>query len=377
MADPKPYTRGMASTPFTLAALATMAVPGLEVYSAREHTYGDNDELVAAALTTDRGEVIVRVPREAAAEHILGGELLSLAALSEGARAMLPFAIPEVLGQTTAGETRAVVFTYLPGGKVATSTLDADALLLRSIAASLGALHSLPLSVVSDAGLPVRSAMDARENAARLVRRAQDTRLVPSAVLSRWEAILDDDRLWEFEPTVIHGNLQLDQFLVEGDTITGILGWSALAVDDPAQDLAWVCASGAETFHSALAQYREVREISDAAAFERRAFFTHELELAKWLLHGVELHDQNVIDDAVLMFDSLVDRLSSTPLSDDTHKPLSVTEVESMLDETPAHALETQPIPIIGPEADSDSESGSESGSEPDSVHGHPTRPGE
>lgn len=345
----------MASTPLTLAALATLAVPGLEVSSAREHTYGDNDELVAAVLSTNIGEVIVRVPREAAAEHILGGELLSLAAFSEGVRAALPFDVPEVLGQTSAGNTRAVVFSYLSGGKIASPTLDPEALLLESLASCIGALHALPLSVVSDAGLPVRSAMDVRENSARLVRRAQDTRLAPSSILSRWEAVLDDDRLWEFEPTVTHGNLEVDQFLVDGDNITGVLGWSSLAVDDPAQDFAWICASGTEAFSSALHRYREKREISDPEAFMRRAFFAHELQLAKWLLHGVEHHDKSIIDDAVLLLDGLVDKLGSAPSLADTHQPLSVGEVESLLAETPSHALETQPIPIIEPESHPDS----------------------
>lgn len=345
----------MASTPFTLAALATLAVPGLVVHSAREHTYGDTDELVAAVVVTDRGELIVRVPREAASEQILGGELLGLAALTEGARSLLPFSIPTVLGQTKAGNTRAVVCTFLSGNKLDATHISADALVLASIAATLRAIHALPQSIVSDAGLPVRTAQDARENAARLVRRAQETRLVPAAVLNRWHSVLDDDALWQFEPTVVHGNMQIEQLLVNNEHVIGVLGWSALAVDDPAIDLAWMCAAGENTFGSALARYRQERDVTNPEAFRARAFFYHELEVARWLLHGVDTHDQTVIDDAVAMFDALVDRLPFAQAAVPTHETLTVTQVESIL--TPVDAAVTEPIAIVeSPLAPTDSD---------------------
>lgn len=344
----------MASTPFTLAALATLAVPGLIVHSAREHSYGDADELVAAVVVTDLGELIVRVPREAASEQILGGELLGLAALTEGARSLLPFAVPTVLGQTKAGSTRAVVCTFLPGSKLDAAHISADALVLASIAATLRAIHALPLSIVSDAGLPMRSAEDARENAARIVRRAQATRLVPAAVNSRWESVLDDDALWQFEPTVVHGNMQIEQLLVHNEHVTGVLGWSALAVDDPALDLAWICATGTETVDSALARYSQERDVSNPEAFRARALFYHELEVAKWLLHGVDTHDQSVTNDAVAMFDAMVDRLPFAPAAVPTHETLNVTQVESIL--TSPDAALTEPIAILNQPLDSSDE---------------------
>jgi len=335
----------MASTPFTLAALATLAVPGLIVHSAREHSYGDSNELVAAVLTTDQGELIVRVPRDATAEQLLGGELLSLAALTEGARSVLPFEVPRVLGQTQAGQTRAAVFTFLPGSKIKSSRIAPDALILSSLASTIRSIHTLPQSIVHDAGLPVWSAQDSRENAARLVNRAERTRLIPASVESRWNQVLDTAGLWEFEPTVTHGNLNSEQFLVQNEHITGVLGWSQLAVDDPALDFAWLAASGEETFDAAVRLYRQTRDISDPAAFRARAFFVHELEIAKWLLHGVDTHDQTIIDDAVSMFDALVDRLSSAPSALPENETLSVAEVESLL--SPVEEAITEPIAII------------------------------
>lgn len=333
----------MASTSFTLAALATMAVPGITVISAREHSYGDSDELVAAVIQTDRGELIVRVPRDATAERSQSAELLGLAALTVGARSMLPFEVPEVLGLTGAGQTRAVVYTYLSGEKVANEALAPDALIIGSVAAALRAIHSLPISLIADAGLPNYSAEACRENAARLVRRAHQTRLVPAAITSRWEQILDDDAIWAFEPTVIHGNIEQEQFLVENDHVVGLLGWSELSVDDPARDLAWSLAAGEATFESLLSRYDQERDITDLTSFAARVHFYHELEVAKWLLHGIDTHDKRVIDDAVLMFDVLMDRLPTAPRTTVEHQPLNVEQVEQLLDSTAVtKALETE-----------------------------------
>lgn len=335
----------MASTSFTLAALATMAVPGITVISAREHSYGDSDELVAAVIQTDQGEMIVRVPRDANAERSQSAELLGLAALTVGARSMLPFEVPEVLGLTGAGQTRAVVYTYLSGEKISNEALAPDALIIGSVAAALRAIHSLPISLIADAGLPNNSAEACRESAARMFRRAQQTRLVPAAISSRWEQILDDDAIWSFEPTVIHGNIEQEQFLVENDHVVGLLGWSALSVDDPARDLAWSLAAGEATFDSLLARYDQERDITDLASFATRAHFYHELEIAKWLLHGVDTHDRQVIDDAVLMFDVLMDRLPTAPRPTSEHQPLNVEQVEQLLDSTTVtKALETESV---------------------------------
>ena len=75
----------MATTPFTLAALATSAVPGLVVTGTRTHTMDGEGEFTAAVLTTETGDVIVRVPVSPAAEVKQSAELLSIAALAEGA----------------------------------------------------------------------------------------------------------------------------------------------------------------------------------------------------------------------------------------------------------------------------------------------------
>lgn len=329
------YAERMASTPLTLAALATSAVPGLEVVAYREHTGEDAGDFASAVLVTGDRELIVRVPRTPAAEVQQSAEMLGLAALAEGARSALPFEVPEVLGLTRAGDTRAVVSTFLAGGHIEAGALESEALLLQPIAEAIAAIHRLPVQPVQQAGLTVRSAEEVRQTAARIVDRAADTRLLPELVQTRWLETLASDRLWDFAPSVIHGSLGAERLLVEDDRIVGVLGWDELSIGDPAADLSWLLAAGPEVLDAVLARYIVQRGTSGITELRARTRFHHELDVARWLLHGVESHDRAVVDDAVAMLDRLVDRLAKLGEPSAVRPATSPEEVERLLDEMP------------------------------------------
>ncbi|MBK0421006.1 phosphotransferase [Leucobacter sp. CSA2] len=325
----------MASIPFTLAALATSAVPGLSVFGVRAH---DDDSFVAAVIVGDDGELLVRVPRSQPAEVLQSAELLGLAALTAGPRSRLPFRVPAALGMTRAGDTRAVVTTLLPGELFETADLTEDALLIEPIAEMLAAIHTLPHTVASEGGLPQRTAQDLRLAATRIIDRAEATRLVPETVLRRWTRVVETAELWDFEPTMVHGSLDAEQLRVDDGQIVGVIGWSELSVGDPASDLAWLLTAGTEVLESVLARYSRARNVGSISSLRTRAALYYELEVARWLLHGTESHDQSVVDDAVSMLDRLVGRpgiLGDTLGAQDARVPLDEDEVSALLDETP------------------------------------------
>lgn len=326
----------MASIPLTLAALATSAVPDLTVFAVR--TLGQSSEYAAAVIVSEDAELLVRVPRTAAAEATQRGELLGLAALTEGPRSELPFAVPESLGITRAGQTRAVVTTHLAGSAFDIAELHDDALLIDSIARVIAAIHSLPLGVAQQGGLAVRSANDARLAATRTIDRAEQTRLVPEIVRRRWLSVVEDASLWDFAPTMVHGTLSDDQLRVEDDRITGVLGWSGLAVDDPALDFFWLLGASPAVLDAVLERYADLHNPGVLAKLRSRIALYHELEVARWLLQGVDTHDQEIIDDAVAMLDRLVTgghTLNSALAKARSRAPLSADEAELILSETP------------------------------------------
>ncbi|MFV0435693.1 MAG: phosphotransferase [Leucobacter sp.] len=326
----------MASIPLTLAALATSAVPGLVVLGVRPHDCGD--DYLAAVVSGEERELLVRVPRTQSAEVRQSAELLGISALTEGSRSQLPFEVPEALGVTRAGETRAVVTTYLDGAVFEAADLHEDTLLLQPIAEVLAAIHGLPRTVAQHGGLPERAARDLRVLTRRLVDRADATRMVPETVVRRWNRVLDAPEVWDFAPTIVHGSLDAEHLRVDGERITGVLGWGELSVGDPASDMSWLLEGGSETLGAVLGRYTRLRGSGSPTHTRTRAALYYELRVARWLLHGVEAHDSAVIDDAVAMLDRMVTTggmLGASSASDVAREPLGESEVSEMLSETP------------------------------------------
>lgn len=336
----------MARSHFTLAALATSAVPDLAVTGSREYTSGGAGDYDAALLQTRDGDaVIIRVPTTQAAESEQGADLVALRALTTGIRSRLPFDVPRYLGQAPVAGTRAIVYEFLPGHHIAVEDVPPGDGLAGSIGHAIAAIHRLPTNFVGEAGLPVQSAAECLNATTTLIESAAATGLLPTALRDRWRDAVADHSLWQFQPTVINGSLTADSFLVEDDSVSAVLGWSALRVGDPARDLHWLLAMTPEATDGALGAYASTRQVATDRQFTQRAMLYAELEVARWLLHGREVRDQGIVDDAVQMLDGLVDRVHSqsvTPLSTATGPIMAIDDVEAMLDRTPGDRLHAQ-----------------------------------
>ncbi|MCW4386524.1 phosphotransferase [Salinibacterium sp. SYSU T00001] len=327
----------MARSLLTLAALATAAVEGLDAREVGGYDAGDESDFDSAVVTgADGRHWVVRVAKSERAEAEQSQDLLALRALSVGVRGRLPFEVTRFAGQTPVGTTRAVVTEFVYGDRVRLDAIPAGEGLATSIGRAIAAIHTLPTSFVGDAGLPVHSPQESLRSLVSVLDRASATNLVPVALLRRWERATEDSALWQFLPTVINGALTADSFLRSGNEVSGITGWHALSVDDPARDLAWLLsARNTDVAESALDAYQLARGSSDRQIAQRARLYS-ELELAKWLLHGSQLRDSGIVDDAVAMLHNLVDRVEhdmDQTIAHNTMPVLAVDEVEAMLDE--------------------------------------------
>jgi aminoglycoside phosphotransferase (APT) family kinase protein len=281
----------------------------------------------------------------------------ALQALTPGARGRLPFAVPEVRG---VGEHPLTVVTrYLPGSRLRLAHVRAGSDLAVSLGAAVAAVHALPTAVVSEAGLPVLGPGDAQRIARDLVERAAATGRVPGELLARWRDAAGDAALWRFQPVVVHGALDADALLTAergapDERLVGVLGWSGLEVGDPARDLAWALAlPGAGAAADVLAAYAAARHGTADRELSRRAMLHGELELARWLLHGVESGSTAVTDDAVRMLEGLSARVRADAAGSLGHEAppvLSVAEVEQMLEDQRQTVLE-RTGPLVLPAA--------------------------
>ncbi|WP_223625989.1 phosphotransferase [Microbacterium sp. EST19A] len=310
----------MGRSPFTLAAAVTAALPGAEVTGARALSAdGDGRFDSAVASLADGRELAIRVADDEDTARELSAEALALRALTDGARAMLPFQAPEYIGETTVGKGRALVTELLPGFQIEASLVPEGRGAAESMGAAIAAVHGMPTSVVRGAGLVMRSAEESRSELNRLVDSAASTGRVPARLTVRWRDAVADDDLWRFESTVVLGGVQATSFLFaddpeRGPEVTGLLGWHGLSVGDPAIDLSWLSAApdAAGDVHAAYA--RAVDRAPDAG-LEVRARLLAELEFARWLVHGDSMRRPDIVDDAAALLESLAEGLRTDDLS--------------------------------------------------------------
>lgn len=301
-ARPAPAARRPRS-PATLAALLVAAMPGTVPVAVAPAHAGRDDVDAALVHDADGGVWVVTAPRTAAAGARVDAETEAVRLLA----GVLPFDVPRPRADAPLPEGgRAIVFPAPRGRPVDLVRLAASPGVCRSVGRSLAALHDVTTAVVERAGVPVRDAGEVRRRRLDELDRGAATSQVPPVLLERWEAVLDDTSLWDFSPTVVHGDLVAERLVVTGEEVTAVLDWTDLHVGDPAEDLAWL-AVGAEpeTVAEVLQAYRSTRHGSVDDDLLRRAVLHGEMALVRWLLHGVATDDAEVRDDARGMLDQL------------------------------------------------------------------------
>ncbi|WZO50666.1 hypothetical protein MRBLWH11_003571 [Microbacterium sp. LWH11-1.2] len=333
----------MGRSPFTLAAAVTAALPGAEVTGARPLSAdGDGRFDSAVASLADGRELAIRVADDEEAARELAAEALALRALTDGARAMLPFQAPEYIGETSVGAGRALVTELLPGFQIDASLVPAGRGAAESMGAAIAAVHGMPTSVVRGAGLVTRSADETRDELSRLIDSAAATGRVPARLTVRWRDAVADDDLWRFESTVVLGGVQATSFVFtdhpeRGPEVTGLVGWHGLSVGDPAVDLSWLSAApdAAPDVHATYA--RAVDRAPDPG-LEVRARLLAELEFARWLVHGDAMRRPDIVDDAAALLESLAEGLRTDDLSIIAARSEGVDSALDALDRVPATA---------------------------------------
>ncbi len=302
----------MARSPLTLAASATAALPGIGVTSAASLTENAGARFDSALISLEDGRtVVVRMPASEDTAADLAAESRALHALTSGVRALLPFAAPEVIGESGSGANRVLVVDVVDGYRIDPTELPKGPGYAPAIGGALAAVHALPVSIVRTDGLPVRAPEQVRDDVARLLDRADATGKVPDGLMMRWRRALRETDLWQFESAVVLGGASSSSILLVDDAegvprVTGILDWSGLSVGDPATDLKWLASAPTAT-DDVYDGYAAAGERSPDPLLRERARLYAELEFAKWLVRGHDAGEPEVVADAVALLDALAD----------------------------------------------------------------------
>ncbi|WP_345714300.1 phosphotransferase [Kineococcus glutinatus] len=300
-------------TPPALAALATAAVRGLDVVAVGPGDGDGGDFSVAVLLDAEDRRWTVRAPARPAAGAAMDVELRLLRALA----GVLPFAVPVQEGVVELPEGgQCLVHRSLPGGPLHPDELQPGPGLAAALGGALAAVHGLDRDVLADAGAPVYEPEEYRLRRLSELDRAAATGHVPPRLLTRWEVLMEDVPRWRFAPVPVHGDLMAEHVLVRGGAVVGVLGWSEAKVADPADDFAWLAVGAdGDALESVLEAYAHRRGEGPDPNLLHRARLAGELALARWLLLGVRLDDDTIVEDARRMLLDLDEHADAAPLA--------------------------------------------------------------
>ncbi|MGL4172655.1 MAG: phosphotransferase [Actinomycetota bacterium] len=235
MSEDTPEAELPGRTPLQLAALATAVIPGLTPTTA-EALPGDHHDI--AVLTDHEGHRwVVRAPHDHNRPAL---ELDVEARLLPRISAHLLAPVPEPTGpaSTPAGDP-CLIHPYLIGRPLDLDHM--DHLLAGRLGSLLGTIHTIDRRLVHELDLVNETATERRQRYRFDIERVGRTGHVPSVLLARWNRIVNDHSHWQFQPTLIHGNLRAEHILIDDDGfMSGVLSWGNAAIGDPAEDFAWL-----------------------------------------------------------------------------------------------------------------------------------------
>lgn len=325
-------------TAIELAAIASAAVPGLNVTAFGPEPDDTADFCSAMLVDAENRRWRVRSPRHPEASTRLETERQVLRAFSPAIRAELPFLLPSVAGTVRQGELITFVYSHIAGQAETVERLaSGTAALALEIGAAIAAIHDLPQELVTNSDLPSYTANEFRQRKLNELDQSATTGKIPPSLLRRWEHAMEDVTLWRFNPCVVHGDLHEDNILLEKDKVTAVIGWTDLRIGDPADDFAWLVAVNDANFVDTVMQaYAAARHETPDPHLLRRAALSAEFALAQWLVKGYAADSARMVEDAESMLKTL-----EADIAEHGGQPISVEP--TVVPPAPAKAPDTTP----------------------------------
>ena len=308
----------MGKSSLILAALAKAALPGVDFNRAVEVT-NDSSLKVAVLYATDGSSIIAKRPTRQSARNEIELQVRGLQALGESTRSRLPFAVESLLSRLDLAPNDSVwFFNQLEGSETYLDKLSPSGTLAESIGEALGAIHNLPLSVVTDAFLPEFNPADIALKYVTEMDKMAETGKIPASLLDRWQGALEDVSLFRYQPTVVHGSIDSDNVLSgvidHAQVVTGITNWSEMHIGDPAEDFGWIFGSALPELADAILLSYNTRHPNSDTTLRQRGHLYSELQAGRWLLHGLALGDEEIIADAEEIIADLAQALENDEL---------------------------------------------------------------
>ncbi|MDO5080709.1 phosphotransferase [Buchananella hordeovulneris] len=313
----------------TAPKLAALAVGLLPSFAATDYlAIPTEDGYQEVYVRGENGRIVrvVHAHQPTTAAELLRAARAAVALCDLGPR-YLPFKVARPLASSADADSLTVIYGTVPGVPLESSHLEVSDLLNRSLGETLAALHNINPTHLADAQLPTRSPQQVRQAHRAELQEAVASGKVPQVLQDRWTSQFDNVALWKFNPTLVHGNLSPSEVRVEEESITALDDLTKMHIGDPATDLAWYVGEADEvTQNIFFTAYGERLSGPMDSHLTERALLYAELELVRWLLHGLRTGSAEVIADA----EGLLGELAAPFLVSEAHTTqLSLAELQA------------------------------------------------
>ena len=234
-----------------LAALASAVMPDISVAGVRASNQGNaTDEArgIDHAVVQDSSGRLYDVhasDTEAGRKHLRGRIKAAQALQRAKEPAALGFAVDRVLASSDGddehgptGTTAVMVSPHFDGMSRPLDLLTLDD--CASVGTAIGAIHRLNPAFIPQEHYPAYATGQIRAQLVAWIKRLRQAGHIPQEITSSWTAVLDTDGLWSFSTCLVHGGFHDGDILFSGSTITSIVNWQDMQINDPARDLAWI-----------------------------------------------------------------------------------------------------------------------------------------
>lgn len=310
--DPS-YVGWVKISPQYLAALAVGAISGLNAVGTRA-PFNETDDFVTGCVLDSRGRRwIVKCPKHSTAATALETEAgLAPLLLDQLRRGELPFDVIRPAGFSpvpTGG--RAMVYPEPFGTSISFDDLSGED--ARELGRTIAAIHLLPHGIIRHAGLPSYTAEEYRRRHLAELHDAEQVSHIPNVLRRRWEEALENTTLWDFDPVMVHGNIDSENFLWQGTEIASVQGFGEAHVGDPATDLVNLLELDEDILDALIESYQNTRSKHLDEHCLTRAYLINELNIVRWLQHGIRTGNADIKRDALEMLSELADSVDADP----------------------------------------------------------------
>lgn len=280
-----------------LAALASAALKETQIRGYRPPLVTNADGQTLTVTDTEGTAWLIWAPSKPVTEQSFARHVEVLRFLSEASNSgALPFTVSLPKGVATRGGSGVVLAHPHPGGaSLREDSLVGRSLLASSLGAALASLHELDATSFARATRAKATPTQTREAYRKLLE--EHSTSIPSRLRHRWLAAIDDDALWAFDSTPLHGSLSVDSVYASSDgAVLGLCHFASAAVGDPAQDLAWLLYHADDDFLEAFQAAYSARRTSADLHILTRAQLVSELATLRWFAQGKREGDRAWIE---------------------------------------------------------------------------------